>query len=178
MQYKHLEGGMLYLLGEPHLFWSMMIHRKATKLCFPHPAESHIYASGEQDFDCWAGLELQRVLGECARTTTRTENKDTKLLKFSSRSMAASLIMNDIRRGIMQNEMLDDCKNLECLSYPLPTWWKDCESLWSGACEKAVLEGKPICMFYLTPTGCSQRGCVGLHCHDWAAEIGKIKLKS
>ena len=55
-EWKYTEGGLLYLIGEHHIFWSLFIHYKATSLCFPasEPGMSWTQHS-------WLGKELVRT---------------------------------------------------------------------------------------------------------------------
>ena len=55
--YKHIEGGLAYIVGEPYLFWSMMIHRKATGMCFPPCAKD-----GGTWQNTWCFEELVRLM--------------------------------------------------------------------------------------------------------------------
>ncbi len=63
---RFLEGGWLYLLGEPNVFWSLMIHRRLTSMntCLPPCKPGLTWAKS------WIVAEVERT----AKAITGVEN--------------------------------------------------------------------------------------------------------
>lgn len=161
VHFKYLEGGILYVIGEPHIFWSMMIHRKSTRgqYCFPPPGPS---ASTWLEDDFWGMRELQRMIAP-----SQGGNMGQRAIKSSSRSLGAVAMSRD--RSLMVKFMMS------AASPAVPSWWTDCELLWGGSLSR-VSGTKPLCMFFCTPVGCAAgSACVGCHDEVWRESIEKIK---
>lgn len=178
--YKYLEGGFLYLIGEPHLFWSLMIHRKSTsgQLCFPPPIVNPEKPWAD---DSWAVRELERIGNPIINRTTNTGISNSPLqIKIASRSLSTIAILN---KNEAFNDVLLSLSSSSSIAAPsmtvatLPKWWSDCEQLWGGVLAR-VTGNKPPCMFYCTPVGCGAGvGCVGSHDQQWKAAIETIKRR-
>lgn len=174
--YKNLEGGFLYLEGESHLFWSMMIHLKQTGECLPYEVKTD--CKWEQT---WCIQELEKMVspmmangltsgGGTMGRGTRTE------LKMNSRSLAMVEFMQQRNNDKMFDVKLDE---LYIPTDPalLPEWWGECNTLWTSLLSRAGAEKRVPCMFDCTPSGCGagEASCVGYHDDEYKAKITQIK---
>lgn len=161
--WKYLEGGFLYLIGEPHLFWSMMIHRKLSERgeCFPQNSRtqnSWIVSWGMQELERMATPVLHRFVG--GGSVGGIANR--------SRSLSAVLMMQNME---FSQEVLS-----YSVSPAIPAWWAAVESLWGSALRRVT--SKPPCMFFCTPVGCSAgSSCCGSHDEEWKVGVGEVKRR-
>ena len=201
--FKFLQGGILYLIGESHLFWSMMIHRKATGKCFPpQPSGQHTWTWAKT----WAALEANRLTNPIMKIATSSSAAAASpprptAMHMTSRSMASLLIFD--QRSILSGRA-PDFVNIVAETFPLlaasfpgdlpdrnhmmeagslPLWWTQCEDLWGGALNRATVEGKVPCQFHCTPMGClatthggGPSACVGFHDEQYKHEIEILQL--
>jgi hypothetical protein len=189
---KYLEGGMLYLVAEPHIFWSLMIHRKATgRFLPPQPKGREVWTWAET----YAAVEAARLAEPMFSSGVPRGTK----LTIRSRSLAALQLFNkgNILHGTAPAfvyTLLDagaiptvsdvvgrseECELLMCEGY-LPTWWTECETFWEGAVARALAHDKAPCLFFCTPVGCKAADfqsapCGGYHDPQYQRELQAIK---
>ena len=157
-EFKFLEGGLLHISNEPHLFWSLMINWKFARKCFPQPLPpspspqknstlslSHslaqslsLYdaANAEEEEptladDCWAVKELDRCFVPMAKSSL-AGGAPPKILK--SNSLAFCAVLKD-EKDFLLIDTLNDAPT------ELPGWWVDLEKLWGGLMERLEVEG-------------------------------------
>ena len=167
--YKHIEGGLAYIVGEPYLFWSMMIHRKATGMCFPPSAK---YSDTWED--TWCFKEIERLMSHHeAVAAQKPRNGKSKL---QSRSMACCCVIQNMIQAPAFPEVLTGGL-LPVTVEALPSWWRKLEMMWSEAMKKMLASEKCTCMFYLTPNGCAAgaSACIGIHEKEWKKVVEDIK---
>lgn len=170
LDFKVLEGGILYLIGETHLFWSMMIHRRATGFCFP-PGKQ-----GEKWGGTWCFREIDQLMtGLMAASSnlpvgSRIQNR--------SRSLAATVLVNKKLTGVTYIDVLDEERSIPISSQTLPSWWKHLEEMWGGVINRAVEHGKAPCMFHCTPTGCRATVCCAMHDELWKTVVVAVKMRA
>lgn len=191
-QYKYLEGCWLYLIGESHLFWSMMIHKLATGLCLPLQTSVQMEAKLWKWDDIWCFKELEQIFetlqnGGNVNSSSNANSSEYKVdvdpnspkTKFKSRSLAAVAIVN----GTKMNRILpntDEKPWLPCTPDELPFWWIEEQHLWGSCLERSIIHNKAPCMFYCTPRKCLAASnttftCQCYHDDEWKNEITKIK---
>lgn len=172
--FKFLEGGILYVVGEPHLFWSLMIHRKATGKCFPPQPQGQKTWNWDST---WAAKEAQRIMTPVLQSPPGS----TQRPHAASRSMSAlSLLKGTSSSGSASSPppFLSAIMNSEDhLMTVLPSWWTKCESFWTGALDRALLQNSATCMYFCTPVGCTVLAstCRGCHDTEYASAIAVIK---
>lgn len=84
---KMLEGGWLYLVGEPSMFWSAMINRRSYgRICPPAPEAGETFEN-----DTLAGRELNRMVATVEGAVEK-RGINNIAVKAESRSMAAVAI--------------------------------------------------------------------------------------
>jgi hypothetical protein len=178
--FKYLEGGLLYLIGEPHLFWSMMIHRKAKGMCFPPQPDTQRTWSWAQT---WAMLEMERLNGPvvAARGQSMLSSINVKSRSLSALVLFENLRSPDSARAATLKFVAAARSNEDHLMTNLPSWWTECETLWSGVIDRAWRRSPPTaaCMFFCTPVGCmaGASSCVAFHDEQYKNEITKIKTR-
>ena len=170
--YKHIEGGLAYIVGEPYLFWSMMIHRKATGMCFPPCAKD----DGTWE-NTWCFEELERLMAH-HEALAKQKHKLPRNggSKLQSRSMACCCVIQNMIKApafpeVLTGELLP--KTVEAL----PSWWRKLETMWSGVMKRILASEKCTCMFYLTPSRCAAGAnkCNGIHDKEWKKVVEDIK---
>ena len=205
-EFKYLEGGYLYLIGEPHLFWSMMIHRRATGLLFPpQPADQTLWSWSQT----WPALEAARM-ARPLNPTSLSGLDGPRRIHLESRSLAAlqmfnqhtppafalhlmSATMGPVLAG-SPNTFAPDC-NEEMAAGALPEWWVRCEDLWGGALARALAavapdggagtggagggssNGVAPCMFHCTPLGCAFAASGGT-CHGYHDSQYRLEVEA
>jgi len=161
--FKYLEGGFLYLIGEPHLFWSLMMHKRSTGLCFPpmtlaaarattggaeetsaRAGSGSVTGTGNAGFtwnDTWAMTEVERMTKPVRASLEQGELLITggAGLKFCSRSLAATMLLAN--RNFV--ELLGPVTSLPppATEVALPGWWRDCEALWGSTLNSCLQRG-------------------------------------
>ena len=169
--FRVLDGGWLYLVGQPDLFWSAMAHRKESgcDLVLP-PLPPTAEVSWMEAF-CMKELDRIAVLRLGARDNG-VHLRDQPSL--GSQSMAATLGGEFCIFGVMGG--IDPAKRIPSRMKDRPKWWKEQEVLWGGGATRAKKQGKPQCMFYCTPIGCAQgSACEAWHDEIWKEDIERIK---
>ena len=192
--YKFLEGGLLYLVGEPHCFWSLLIHLRATGKCFPPQP------SGQTTWNwrsTWCAAEMLRIMVPLAghsRSPTSLGGPQAAPLHGASRSMAAvrcadvasnhlapffePVMASGVGDAMMGLPIADDASSYDALmgEGSLPDWWRDLESLWGGVIARAWAEKKAPCMFFNSPMGCSAGArCPAHHCEVFKSQVRRLK---
>lgn len=173
--FKYLEGGILYLEGEPHLFWSMMIHLKMTGACIPF--ERRADSKWEET---WCIQEMEKMMFPLMAGGSGSSRTP---LKMASRSLALISFMQRRKSGNLFGVSLDE---LYIPTDPslLPAWWGASNLLWTSMLERAAEagagRGRVPCMFYCTPRGCEagESSCLGYHDGEFKSKIDQIKLTS
>jgi hypothetical protein len=169
--FKYLEGNFLYLEGEPHLFWSMMIHRKQSGggACLPFEAKTD-----QKWEETWCIQELEKMVSPMMANGLTPEKAGP--LKMQSRSLAMVEFMqqrnNDNLFGVQLDELYIPTE--ESL---LPKWWAGGNALWTSLLQRADAAGRVPCMFYCTPSGCvaGEAACVGHHDEEFKDKVCRIK---
>jgi len=170
--YKHIEGGLAYIVGEPYLFWSMMIHRKATGMCFPPCAKD-----GGTWENTWCFEELGRLMSNHeALAKNKHKLPQNSKSKLQSRSMACCCVIQNMIQAPAFPEVLTGGL-LPVTVEALPSWWRKLEMMWNEAMKKMLASEKCTCMFYLTPNGCAAGAnpCIGIHEKEWKKVVEDIK---
>ena len=197
VHFKFLQGGILYLIGEPHLYWSLMIHRKATGKCFPpQPSGQHTWTWDKT----WAALEAARMLNPLLSTTgASAPHRPPRSMHMTSRSMASLQIFdqNSMVSGTAADlvEVIGEALLPVLGSFPnrnhlmeagsLPLWWTRCEDLWGGSLHRAIAEDKVPCQFHCTPMSClaathggGPSACMAFHDEQYKHEIEVIQREA
>eukprot|EP00976_Prorocentrum_cordatum_P041178 835897-Prorocentrum_minimum.AAC.1 len=170
LDFRVLEGGILYLLGEAHLFWSMMIHRRATGLCFP-PGKG-----GEKWGGTWCFREIDEMMTSVM--SAKSNLPAGSRIQNRSRSLAATVLVNKKLTGVTYVDVLDEERPVPITSQALPSWWKQLEEMWGGVTSRAVEHGKAPCMFHCTPTGCRAAECCAMHDDVWRRQVAAVKMRA
>ncbi len=170
IDFKVLEGGILYLIGETHLFWSMMIHRRATGLCFP-PGKV-----GEKWGGTWCFREIDQFMTGLMAASSNIPAGSR--IRNGSRSLAATVLLNKKLTGVTYIEVLDDERPIPTSLKALPSWWKHLEEMWGGVLRRAEEHGKAPCMFHCTPKGCRATACCAVHDDVWKTGVGAVKMRA
>lgn len=174
--FKYLEGNFLYLVGEPHLFWSMMVHHKMTGMCLPFEGQTH-----QKWEETWCIQELEKMV--TPMMTRGLTGAQAPALKMNSRSLATVEFMQQ-----KNNDNLFGVK-LEELYIPtdaalLPPWWGECNELWTSLLKRTLAakgsdgaSGRVPCMFDCCPSTCmaGEASCIGHHDLEFKTKIFQIK---
>jgi hypothetical protein len=170
--FKYLEGGILYLIGEPHLFWSMLIHwHNNAGVCLPVQNDC-----GHKWEDTWCRKEFD-TLASSVMASGLTPSAGR--IKMNSRSQACvDFMMN--RDNMLQMfgiSLMEE--NIPPSRALWPDWLEPCCALWSGVLARVaeIDSSRPPCMFYCTPTGCQagENQCVAAHDREWQRRVEEIK---
>jgi len=203
-EYKHLEGGLLYLTGEPHIFWSMMIHRRATGVFLPpQPAGQTLWTWSHT----WPSMELARMTKPLTPASMAAVDTSRQKVHMQSRSLAALQFFQGQSPPAYAEHLMSALGEVEdaatlgmddngvMAAGALPDWWTRTELLWGGALARAVAATAPggngegggggggggvaPCMFHCTPMGCvavlDGGTCQGFHDVQYKRDIEAIK---
>ena len=173
--HRILEGGWLYLAGEPELFWSMLMHWRECGSVAPGAAAVMSEASS---LDTTWGRELQRYARQMRSASQTGSLARGSSVMMPSRSLAFTLVGG---AGRAAAELVPFLSMREVpLHEARPAWWLEAAALWEAALTRAVARGKPPCMFWLTPAGSWHAegvagGCVAEHDEELRREVAGVK---
>jgi len=180
--FKELDGGLLYIAGEPDLFWPMVLNFKESGSvlppCRPNTTVDTLFMSTELD------RMMQATVA--ARNAARSGGQT---VQCNSASLAAIELANGFDHPIMSAIGEDDC--LPSTPETLPDWWKSMAAFWNSALFRAGVPfasgTEPVatgprpsthtrvgrnlrahCMFHCSPQGCLRTQPGGVCCawHD------------
>lgn len=175
-EWRFVNGGWLYLIGEPPWFWSAMIMRRQCggRSIVPAPGPGLSVDEHTQ----W-GRERARLHSAPGGVAGMLAG-----LQFRSRSMAAAAVLpglaapftaepSSLEPGAMPGA-------LPACDEDRPSWWVDVDGFWGSQLERCVAAGRAPCMFYITEAGCrpGEAACAGVHDKDWAAKAVALKEKA
>ena len=170
-KYTCLRGGLLYMFGETNIFWSLMVHYKATGRCLPPcPME------GTWTGHTLAGRDLTRVYrpfesaaeeGGASRLPPRGSRIDCRTKSYAAASFVAS-------KGT--HPCFEYGDSLPVTANRLPPWWLQVERLWNASMAKCRELQRAPCMFYCGQMGCLAGGsCNYFHDNAWKAAVKALR---
>ena len=173
-EFDYLKGGWCYLIGDPNIFWSLIIHKRTTGKILP-PAQP-----GASWDDTYCANELLRMLSplvdeSSAAISTSTTPNPSHPVEKQSQSMAA---ISFIQLRHLRTHPMTLSAMVPCTQEDLPEWWTALEKFWGGALKRAQMddiEGAP-CMFYGRGV-CKAAGCRHWHDDRWIRDMQKISQR-
>ena len=168
VDFKGIKGGLLYLFGEPSIFWSLMIHFKASQRCLP-PCPM----KGSWFKDTLGGKEMVRTFQSPSEIGTMTPYPTFKSV-IKTKSICYTAISNAASRGMHPCFQYGDALPLSINSLPL--WWLKVERIWNASIIKCRELQRAPCMFYCTQEGClAGSSCICFHDNEWRAIVNALK---
>jgi len=189
--FKYIEGGILYMIGQAELFWSMVMHyrEKGSVLCLSKP--------GVQVENTFFGRELERTVGTHVASRINANQSDPTSLRSESLAFVQCMSCTDMA----PNPVMDLSDGMPSREADKPRWWKMLAAFWDthlSRCgmpagrEMGIYENqesaaacihsnptpspytscpRPVCMFYCCGPpegfGCGYtitgRGCAAWH---------------
>jgi len=179
--HRILEGGWLYLAGEPELFWSMLMHWRECGSVAP----GALAASGALSLEAtvW-GRELKRHAREMDLAAQAGSLARGSRVFAPSRSLAFTLALATRGAPGGASRAAALLPFLSMHDAPLhtarPRWWLEAAALWEASLKRAIARDKPACMFYLTPAGGWHAeglpsGCVAEHDEELRRDVSALK---
>ena len=172
--YKMMNGGWLYLLGEPELAWSMLMHWRECGTVAPG-AEAR--GMPVMKSTVW-GRELERLTELYSRASTRVRGQAVSL---PGRSIAATAALTRTLAPSLPFLNMED--PLPAKSEALPAWWVNAARPWNEALARISAGQAPSCMFYLAEVGRAGQHtnadglCAGCHDEEWQKSVAEIKAR-
>jgi hypothetical protein len=179
-EFKVLEGGWLYLVGQQDLFWSMIMHWHENGSTLPICARGLTWGK-----DTFLGTEYNNMEAKVASITANVTPGSR--LKLSSESLAMCNLMQSDLSALMQGQCMHpavdlierDC-SLPTTEGQVPPWWKKVRNVWDGALQRALTEtstggARPQCMFHNVPVGCRIGVCNAWHDPAYKACVDEIR---
>ncbi len=166
--FKLMDGGLMYLVGEESLFWSMVLNLPSGSTVPPNPPNKpleDLYMCKEMDrtYDITQNaLRSAAVVGSTGKVNIGT---------IRSKSLA---YIQSLKQGLSPFELLESDEHIPSEAEQLPQWWKDIAAFWDGIFTRSGMLGpgskifRPQCMFASTPAGCAHFNKGNLCCawHD------------
>ncbi|KAI8902275.1 hypothetical protein BC833DRAFT_427021 [Globomyces pollinis-pini] len=163
--WKHLEGGLTYMVGVPDIFLSMALLWKTYGTILPPLLPS--YASYKYDEGTVAAMEIDSKVAAGNR-------------RMDLESIAAYCLLDSLADDALRDWPWMDYKYdvLPTSVNQLPPWWKCLAELWDSAFKDYFESGIPPCMFYGIPGGygCKKGdSCKFRHSDRWVKVFTKIE---
>jgi len=183
--FKHLDGGLLYLIGEPHLFWCSVLHFAAFSSCAP-PFPPDAALRGYEDSVYYQ--EFSRIHSELSSQYMAKEPPPGSAVVCQSRMQAI----------VVEIQLLQEMKKTACVAdqqlmyrklpwgrehhgahchlptreAELPQWWVDAVQPWDRV-MKIMFDGRGEvgsvpCMFYATKLAPGGIGCLAPPGYDYS----------
>ena len=187
-QYRFMDGGPLYLIGEPHLFWPMVINFKRTGSCCPPLRPPPLDAErGPLLLDHTVPAMGMAQALMYMQNIGRGLGPGPTEMRFQSRSLAQTSLMRKKDPAYFPPKF---CDFGEEVALPIDReiletefkWWVEAATPWdnllSVMAEAPEDVGHMPCMFYCTEIGCmSERVGECLYRHDpaWKKEVKDLE---
>lgn len=185
-EFRFLDGGPLYLIGEPQLFWPMVIYFKLTGSCCPPLRPRPLEDMPLFLDDTVAGKSVAQAMRHMQGFVNMPGQPPIQM-KMESRSVAYVSILHKRHPSFFPPNFLKFGERVA-----LPTdratleadfkWWVEAAAPWDKLLrvmsEAPGDVGHMPCMFYCTPIGCMTariEECAYRHYPKWKKEVKDLQ---